>query len=164
MVSPGVIANFNAKSQNRKDAGSSPLRLPCVPGSLRLCVERASPSSQSDRRADEGHGITSLILGPAVVWRSEEKGKSPINEDLLSSSDFFSRSTEAHPDPFDFPAGSRGDRFESSFQTLGCLVLRYGRLFVELFDREDQAKEVALLMSKQRGRAQFSLQNQRRMI
>ena len=97
MVSPGVIANFNAKSQNRKDAGSSTFCLPCVfaslrlcvPASLRPCVERVSPSSQSDRRADEGRGITSLILGPSVVWRSEEKRKSPINDGFPSSSDFF---------------------------------------------------------------------------
>jgi hypothetical protein len=36
----------------------------------------------------------------------------------------------------DFAAGSGGGRFESSFQTLGCLVSRHGRLFVKSHDRE----------------------------
>ena len=55
---------------------------------------------------------------------------------MLSSSDVFRRSTETIPEPLDFAAGSGGGRFESSFQTLGCLVSRHGRLFVKSHDRE----------------------------
>ena len=55
-------------------------------------------------------------------------------------SDFFSRSTEAIPEPLDFSAGSRGDIFQCFFQTFGCLVLRHGRLFVKSLNREDQGR------------------------
>ena len=79
------------------------------------------------------------------------KGKSQRNEDLLPSSDFFRRSTETSSDIVDFSAGSGGDRFERSFQTFGCLVSRQGRLFVKSHNREDQGREVALLMSEQTG-------------
>ena len=64
----------------------------------------------------------------------KEKGESLINEDAMSTSDFFIRSTTAIPDTFDFAACSGGDRlerFESSFQTFRCLGFRYGRLFVK---------------------------------
>ena len=69
----------------------------------------------------------------------------------MSSSDVFSRSTETIPDLVAFSAGAVGDSFESFFQTFGCLVLRYGRLFVKLCNREDQGGAMALLMSEQRG-------------
>jgi len=55
---------------------------------------------------------------------------------MLSLSDVFRRSTETIPEPMDFAAGSGGGRFESSFQTLGCLVSRHGRLFVKSLDCE----------------------------
>jgi hypothetical protein len=70
---------------------------------------------------------------------------------LLSSSDVFNRSTETIPDLVEFSAGAGGDSFGRSFQTFGCLVLRYGRLFVKSLNREDQGGAVALLMSEQRG-------------
>ena len=41
----------------------------------------------------------------------KEKGKRLINEDLLSLSDFFSRSTTAIPEPLDFSSGSGGRQF-----------------------------------------------------
>ena len=86
-------------------------------------------------------------------WRlgciERKKREIPINQDLLPSSDFFRRSTETSSDIVDFSAGSGGDRFERSFQTFGCLVSRQGRLFVKSLNREDQGRDVALLMSEQ---------------
>jgi hypothetical protein len=88
-------------------------------------------------------------------WRlgciERKKREIPINQDLLPSSDFFRRSTETSSDIVDFSAGSGGDRFERSFQTFGCLVSRQGRLFVKSLNREDQGRQVALLMSEQTG-------------
>ena len=55
----------------------------------------------------------------------------------------------------EFSAGSGGDNYESFFQTSGCLVSRHGRLFVQSFDREDQAREVALLTRTERDRHNF---------
>ena len=95
--------------------------------------------------------LLSVFLPYQSVARVKYKGRSPKNEDLLSSRDVFSRTTETIPDLVDFSAGSWGDSFESSFQTFGCLVSRYGRLFVKLLRREEQGRNVALLMSEQTG-------------
>jgi hypothetical protein len=84
-------------------------------------------TNQRDIRINQ---FTPKVCRPWV----KEKGKRLINEDLLSLSDFFSRSTTAIPDTFDFAACSGGDRFErfeSFFQRFRCLVSRYGRLFVK---------------------------------
>ncbi|RLS75023.1 MAG: hypothetical protein DWI02_13200 [Planctomycetota bacterium] len=56
----------------------------------------------------------------------------------MSSSDVFNRSTETIPDLVEFSAGAGGDSFGRSFQTFGCLVLRYGGLFVKSLNREYQ--------------------------
>jgi hypothetical protein len=97
------------------------------------------------------------------VARVKYQGTSPKNEDLLSSSDVFSRTTETIPDLVDFSAGSEGDSFESSFQTFGCLVSRYGRLFVKSLRREEQGRNVALLMSEQTGTATVLIEVKTRM-
>ena len=96
--------------------------------------------------------LLSVFLPCQSVARVKYEGRSPINEGLLSSSDFFSRSTEACLDLVDFCASSGGDSFKSSFQTFGCLVSRHGRLFVKSLNRN------------RGGQAQIFRQNERRMV
>ena len=69
---------------------------------------------------------------------------------MLSSGDFFSRSTGNSPDPLGFSAGLGGNNFERFFQTFGCLVSRHGRLFVESLNREgDQSGTGTVFLTKQ---------------
>ena len=56
--------------------------------------------------------------------------------------------------PFDFSVSSGGDRFENSFLTFGCLISRYGRLFVESLNREDHRARKN--EDRHRGRSQWS--------
>jgi hypothetical protein len=87
------------------------------------------------------------------IWPVKSKGRNTINEDLLSSSDFFSRSTETIPEPLDFAAGSGGGSFESSFQAFGCLVSRHGRLFVKSVCESDVDVGISQVISMRGNRS-----------